>query len=205
MRKIVINNIGPDITEEKGFWEDNLIGFHKLQGYMKPDNNASFSFTTNAMSFMYHFDGNKFDFQWKSNGRWKYRRSRVSYIPAERNIVSVVPNWLDVNLDNDNIRNFISDWYMARKLHGTRNELWELRDGELSSEIDETFKTLQDEDGLIRGNYFDRIMHNIMADFTNYSAYRIVLPLFLSFQRRMSKLSGERKIRFTYLDIMMCS
>ena len=75
MRKIVINNIGPDITEEKGFWEDNLIGFHKLQGYMKPDNNASFSFTTNAMSFMYHFDGNKFDFQWKSNGRWKYRRS----------------------------------------------------------------------------------------------------------------------------------
>jgi hypothetical protein len=28
-----------------------------------------------------------------------------------------------------------------------------------------------DEDGLIRGNYFDRIMHNIMADFTNYAAY----------------------------------
>ena len=369
---------GPNITEEEGFWEDNLIGFHKLQGYMKPDNNAFFSFITGAMSFTYHFDGNKFDFQWKSNGRWKYKRSRVSYIPAERNIVSVVPNWLDVNLDNDNIRNFISDWYMARKLHGTRNELrvlnlgvnyyydtgmnsdkimtndgsslgfseassglhslipmlvyldylfegqymkkkpskmnadnenafvlqniyiarfkkgltekikngdvvyykigssnfpfvsiekakeckslydaytltsssdiyleepeqnlfpqtqvelvydlirrsalhgdrifvathspyilyalnncmqgylvkdclpenlrgkadswlnpkevavWELREGELSSEVDETFKTLQDEDGLIRGNYFDRIMHNIMADFTNYSAY----------------------------------
>jgi hypothetical protein len=49
--------------------------------------------------------------------------------------------------------------------------VWELREGELSSEIDETFNTLQDEDGLIRGNYFDRIMHNIMADFTNYSAY----------------------------------
>ena len=49
--------------------------------------------------------------------------------------------------------------------------VWELRDGELSSEIDEKNKTLQDEDGLIRGNYFDRIMHNIMADFTNYAAY----------------------------------
>lgn len=112
---------GPIITEEKGFWEDNLIGFHKLDGYFKKGDGAYFSYSSNSMSFTYLYDERKFDFEWKSKGRWNYKRSRVSYIPAERNIVSVVPNWLDVNLHNDNIRGFISDWYMARQMYGNRN------------------------------------------------------------------------------------
>lgn len=113
----------PIIVEEAGFWEDNLIGFHKLEGYMKKGNDSYFSYSTSTMIFTYHYDNNKFDFEWKAKGRWNYKRSRVSYIPAERNIVSVVPNWLDVSLHNDNIRNFISDWYMARQMHGYKNEL----------------------------------------------------------------------------------
>lgn len=40
--------------------------------------------------------------------------------------------------------------------------VWELRDGIISGE-----KTIQDEKGLVRGNYFDRVMRNVMADFTN--------------------------------------
>ena len=114
---------GPEITEEKRFWEDNLIGFHKLEGFMKSGEGAYFTYTTSTMSFTYHYDDNRFDFEWKNAGRWKYRRSRVSYIPAERNIVSVVPNWMDVNLNSDNIRNFISDWYVARQLHENKNGL----------------------------------------------------------------------------------
>lgn len=369
---------GPVIVEEKGFWTDNMIGFHKLEGYFKKGMGAYFSYSTSTMAFTYHYDEDKLDFEWKSKGRWNYKRSRVSYIPAERNIVSVVPNWMDVSLHDDNIRGFISDWYMARQMHGNKNGLsmldlgvkyyfdgssqtdmitnadgsslgfseassglhslipmqiyldylfegqyvgknlskmnaesenafvlqniynvkfrkglaekfmtgeavyykiggvnlpfvsldkakecqdlydaftktsysdiyleepeqnlfpqtqvefvydiirrcsnhgdnlfiathspyvlyalnncmqgylvrnnlpdnlkgradswlnpkevgvWELRNGELSSDVDQKRKTLQDEDGLIRGNYFDRIMHNIMADFTNYAAY----------------------------------
>ena len=30
---------------------------------------------------------------------------------------------------------------------------------------------LQDEDGLIRNNYFDSVMKTVMNDFTNYSIY----------------------------------
>ena len=114
---------GPMIVEEDDFWQENLIAFHKLHGYMKKGNDAYFAYSTSAMSFSYHYDGNRFEFEWKSAGRWRYKRSRVSYIPAERNIVSVVPNWLEVNLNNDNIRNFISDWYMARQLHESKNSL----------------------------------------------------------------------------------
>ena len=49
--------------------------------------------------------------------------------------------------------------------------VWEMRDGELSSGIDEKYYTIQDEDGLIRSNYFDRIMKLVMTDFSNYSNY----------------------------------
>lgn len=45
--------------------------------------------------------------------------------------------------------------------------VWELRDGEFSSNQRNQEKTIQDDKGLIRGNYFDRVMHNIMADFSN--------------------------------------
>lgn len=40
--------------------------------------------------------------------------------------------------------------------------VWELRDGTILDG-----KTIQDVRGLIRGNYFERVMHNVMADFTN--------------------------------------
>lgn len=49
--------------------------------------------------------------------------------------------------------------------------VWEIRDGKFSSKVDSKTLTLQDADGLIRGNYFDRIMKLIMTDFSNYSAF----------------------------------
>lgn len=49
--------------------------------------------------------------------------------------------------------------------------VWELKDGKLSSTVDAKLMTIQDAQGLVRGNYFDRIMHNVMAAFTNYSMY----------------------------------
>ena len=49
--------------------------------------------------------------------------------------------------------------------------VWELKDGGFSSTVDTKFLTLQDKEGLIRGNYFDRIMNQIMADFSNYTVF----------------------------------
>ena len=49
--------------------------------------------------------------------------------------------------------------------------VWELRDGVFSSTQDNKDKTIQDKEGLIRSNYFDRVMHNVMADFRNLMNY----------------------------------
>lgn len=49
--------------------------------------------------------------------------------------------------------------------------VWELRDGVFSSTQDNKDKTIQDKEGLIRSNYFDRVMHNVIADFRNLMNY----------------------------------
>ena len=49
--------------------------------------------------------------------------------------------------------------------------VWELKDGMLNPVEDSPSNTIQDKDGLIRGNYFDRVMRNVMADFTNLMNY----------------------------------
>lgn len=50
--------------------------------------------------------------------------------------------------------------------------VWELRDGYVENYDGERNVTIQDEEGLIGSNYFDRVMGNIMADFTNLISAR---------------------------------
>ncbi len=89
-----------------------FVRFHKLDCYVKKD--TYIEYESNFMFFSYEKNTSKFSFRWKED-RWKYRRQKVTYIPAERNMVAAIPNWFDVKLPDDNIRNFISDWEVARK------------------------------------------------------------------------------------------
>lgn len=89
-----------------------LVRFHKLQGYVKPD--TFIAYESDYLRFAYDHASKKFQFDWKER-RWDYRRSKVTYIPAERNMVAVIPNWFEVKLADDNIRDFMSDWETARR------------------------------------------------------------------------------------------
>lgn len=112
-----------DTIKNDKFWEENLIEFHKLTGFINDGCGAYFSYTTSSMNFSYDFDSKHFDFKWKSSGRWKYERNRISYIPAERNIVGVIPNWLKVDLPENNIKNFIIDWDKSRQNYDSSKQL----------------------------------------------------------------------------------
>lgn len=91
---------------------DLLEQFHRLKGYMRGD--SYISYESDCMAFSYDQATETFDFRWK-DARWEYLRPRVSYIPAERNMVAVIPNWFEVKLPDDNIRSFLQDWDAARK------------------------------------------------------------------------------------------
>ncbi len=91
---------------------NELERFHKLKGYIKDD--TFISYESDYMMFSYDNATKTFLFNWK-NDRWKYRRSKVTYIPAERNLVAAIPNWFEVKFADDNIRDFMADWETARQ------------------------------------------------------------------------------------------
>lgn len=90
----------------------NLIGFHKLEGYMKPD--SYIMYENDALSFEYSEKTKKCDFKWKKS-RWSYKRAKIAYIPSERNLVAAIPNWFQVSMKKDNILDFMQEWEFARK------------------------------------------------------------------------------------------
>lgn len=96
-----------------GYFIQELTRFHKLYGYFKKD--SYISYESNFLTFSYDAKTGKFLFDWKEK-RWDYFRPKVSYIPAERNMVAAIPNWFDVKLYDDNIQSFMADWDRARKV-----------------------------------------------------------------------------------------
>lgn len=102
--------------DEKRFFireaiDNNLIAFHNLQGYINDE--SFFAFETNTMIFSFSFKENRYSFEWKK-GRWEYKRNKIAYIVAERNVLSVVPNWYEINFPNNSIRYFMKEWQNAR-------------------------------------------------------------------------------------------
>lgn len=106
---------GKNGFSEFSYIQRNLVDFHKLNGFLRKG--SRFSYESEHIGFVCDFDSKSFDLSWKEEGRWTYKRPRVSYIPAERNLIAVVPNWLDVRIGNSNILSFISDWNLTRQLY----------------------------------------------------------------------------------------
>ena len=104
----------PDDFRNNGVFENKLVEFHKLYGYIKED--SYIEYENDSMKFSYSWKTKAFAFSWKEEGRWNYICPKISYIPAERNIVAAIPNWFEVSMKNDNIRNFMKDWQEARSV-----------------------------------------------------------------------------------------
>lgn len=99
---------------------DNLIVFHKLEGYIRY--RSLIEYKSDYVHFICDFSKSTFDLT-IFDGCWRYKRSKISYIPSERNLVAAIPNWFEVKFDNTNIRNFIADWNGVRGMYSPGNML----------------------------------------------------------------------------------
>ncbi|MBP5643317.1 MAG: ATP-binding protein [Bacteroidales bacterium] len=97
--------------EKKGVFMEELVNFHRLNGYVHE--NTYIGYESDFIKFSYDNE-HGFSYEWKKD-RWNYKRPKVSYIPAERNLVAVIPNWFEVKSVADNIQDFMADWSDARK------------------------------------------------------------------------------------------
>ena len=109
-KRIVIDQ-SPRRFEKKGSFIEELENYHRLNGYVHDD--TYIGYESDFMKFTYDSE-HGFSHEWKDN-RWEYKRPKVSYIPAERNLVAVIPNWFEVKSVADNIQDFMADWSDARK------------------------------------------------------------------------------------------
>ena len=105
--------------EKKGVFIEELVNFHRLNGYVHK--NTYIGYESDFIKFSYNNE-HGFSYEWKPS-RWNYMRPKVSYIPAERNLVAVIPNWFEVKSVADNIQDFMADWSDARKTVGDKDIL----------------------------------------------------------------------------------
>jgi hypothetical protein len=94
------------------YFLDMMTLYYHTKGYVHDD--TFIKYESEFMVFSYDHADKAFEHQWK-NLHWRYRRPKVSYVPAERNVVSLVTNWSRLETSYDNILDFKEDWDVARK------------------------------------------------------------------------------------------
>jgi len=94
-----------------GVFIKRLTEYYHIKGYVRKDTNISYE--TEFMQFSYNNSSGIFRHRWK-NLHWRYKRPKVSYIPAERNILSLLSNWSSLKTSYTNILDFKEDFDTAR-------------------------------------------------------------------------------------------
>lgn len=109
-KKVSLDQSFDYFMKDNNFLE-NLVTFHKLEGYFS--SNSEIRYTSEVIKYIFVYNKQIPTFEWVN--QYDYIRTKISYIPAERNIVSMIADWKQVNLPKNNIFNFMSDWNMARR------------------------------------------------------------------------------------------
>lgn len=90
---------------------DIMTDYYQMAGYVH--HNTYIEYETKHLKFSYDHAQKSFTLKW-NNGHWYYKKSKVSYVPADRNLIAAIPGWSSLSLDGNMIE-FMSDWDKARK------------------------------------------------------------------------------------------
>ena len=102
---------------------DTLMDYHNLVGDKHDE--AIIEYESSYMRFSYTHINRRFDFSWKPH-RWDYKRTKISYVPSERNLVSAINTWTKLPLPKDFL-DFVSDWNFAREFFPLNKEILDQR------------------------------------------------------------------------------
>jgi predicted ATPase len=115
VEKDVATSQSHDKYNNTNVFKEHLEKYHKLNNYFQP---SSYIFYESDVVEM-KYKEEKFRIEWKS--QYAYKRSKISYIPSERNLITL-PEVEKVEFGDTNVRSFLFDWSDARKNY-TKNEL----------------------------------------------------------------------------------
>lgn len=116
IEKEACTSLSTDIVKSGSSFRELVEDFHRIHGYIHPES-SYISYESDYVSIVY--DRDKFSLSFNSNE--DYRRLKISYIPSDRNIVTM----RDIEkreLEPTNFRSFLFDWLDANK-HYDRNNM----------------------------------------------------------------------------------
>lgn len=114
-----------ELTQNSDFFSvgssfiDMMAAYYNMTGYIRKDTHIEYE--TNHLAFVYDNSELSFRMKWKP-GRWNYRRPKVSYVPADRNLVAAIPGWSSLKLD-ENLLEFMANWDKARRFIGKEENI----------------------------------------------------------------------------------
>lgn len=105
-----------DNFNSKEMFIERLMKFHKLNGYNKE--NTKIYYKSQYILIDYSSSYYKIELL----NKFEYKRSKILYIPAERNI-AIMPEIEKMSLEETSLRSFLFDWYDARKKYSKKQAL----------------------------------------------------------------------------------
>jgi hypothetical protein len=165
-----------------------LENFHKLKDYFKED---SYVFYQSEVIKL-EYSPRNFTINWVD--KYAYKRSKISYIPAERNMV-IIPEMEKTEFSNNNIRSFLFDWFDARKKYSHENRI-----KILDLEVNYYFNESTRESHIEGGDHIEGIKKNEKYDIllsNSSSGLQSVVPLIVMIEYLTNWIySNEGEISF---------
>ncbi len=90
---------------------DNFVEYYKMNGYVR--DNSSVSYESPFIELSYKHKDRRFQYSLKNN-YWRYVRPVISYIPTDRNIVSLFSGFQKLENLSSHLQDYAKQWDNAR-------------------------------------------------------------------------------------------
>ncbi len=161
---------------------DRLKSYHRLSDtYFSAS--SYIEYESEAIYFYYNFSSSKLVIERINEGE-KFINNKISYIPAERNFVSSISNLGRFKESNDNIMEFLYDWYEIKRKYFRKSSLNLLNLGVSYYHRQET-----DSDNLILQNYNKELLLRNAS-----SGLQSITPLLIFIDYLTNGLANEEYI-----------
>lgn len=117
-------NTGRHITQ-KAYIKKRFLEYFKLEDYVvvADSNYSEISYSGNRLKISFRFKKNEDNWVKIDNSGKPSTFKRVAYIPAERCLVSTIPNLLDIRLQDTCTLQYLVDWEQAHKYYNIKHRL----------------------------------------------------------------------------------
>ncbi|NDV46879.1 ATP-binding protein [Paludibacter sp. 221] len=174
--------------------KDHIEVFHKIKGYFRAD--SFFSYKSDIVEIKW--ENEKGSLNWVD--QYAYKRSKISYIPAERNMV-ILPEARKVTFEETNVRSFLFDWFDARKKY-TQDEKLSI----LDLEVDYYYSEGNDEDHIVgtsKNVEYDILLSNASSGLQSITPLVLMIDYLTFWIYKEDKTSFEQEEKKRKVDYLL--